>query len=469
MGRNLIHINDHQADVSKTLGIITRSTDRLAGIEIETGWTTESKRSAFFRQFDRLGLSDMCISKHDGTIGIRGQTYPAEIVSAPMPLAELRRFAYSVGTVIEQFADKGLVTDGCGIHIHLSEGMFTNDVLWRFATSICQHSGHIQRWTANNRGTYTISSVDAVNISETVHDFWSDIALRKETDHCRRLPHNDAQAVRSSRDHTRAFIHGRHTPTFETRIFRTSKSARVIASYVDVIEALYEFCSAPPADQITAVDPVYNADWFAEMKRVLAPQLHPVPTQNSLYYDNSNGDQYTGNEVMIVDGGGPVGAIRVPNHDWLTRMNRRIPVTVQEALVVNGTTLNPAAAGWKFGTLPLRVFINYVTAQKERYPHLAQRLTYDKFQTYLGEGKPKSYTHIHEPHLEFQRGCLCRMEYGKGEVYQVQEVIGDSTLPHLRYIPYLENGSVDVRRAQTQPINKFIHACPGAMEPGGEI
>jgi hypothetical protein len=412
------HYSDHEADVFEALDLDPPEPDEhLAGIEIETGWSSESKRTAFLKELERRNLADKLICKHDGTIGTRGETFPAEIVSIPMPLDELRAFAGSVGNAIEARVNNGLTTTGCGVHIHLSAGMFDDDTLWRYAASICQSDAYIQSWTNK-----TIKSEEAASLSEFTHNFWSDFSLRPETRYSNRRPYINVQRIRTTTDHSNAFIHGRSTETFETRIFRTPKSARVLKSYVDVTKALYSYSRAPKHDELEEVKGiVFDQDEIADYtKHVMVPLVYDGSLRNGWggWRDLATGATYESGEVGEADDNYVYSRVDLDNDrsdPFGTTIARHRPILSRERLwadTMTGKNANAKGAiGWATGTMNPPGFVKYVFDNAEAFPALADRLALNKFKPYHAAPDPnKVYAHREQPHIDFRAGCTARLE-----------------------------------------------------------
>lgn len=455
----ITHSDDHLTDVCKTLGIKATGESRMAGIEIETGWTSDAKRKAFFRDLERRGVGEQCISKHDGTIGRRGETYVAEIVSAPLPFHELRKFTESVGKAIESGVDRGLITSGCGIHIHVSEGLFDPDTLWRYAASICQSPDHAISWAvgADNRTA-------ANGLSRQVKQFFDDICLRGETQHSKRTPYKRVGDIPKTTDHSRAVIHGRATPTFETRIFRTPKSRRVLGSYVDIVEALHHFSLKPP-EGLTETNRGPSSKEMADLQANMAATLGVTMNPNSrecVYFSPLTGDQYTKDEIQtVVNRGG--NKLYYPHEKFL--YGKRIP-SEAELRMLDDYLNSRGALGWTTGTIPLNDFVSWVQQHSTEYPNLAKRLTFDKFKKYSGGFKDYFQEHVNKEHTEYQPGCIVRVENSKGELWTICNITPGNPVRQCE----LEYNASGVRGDHVvYPINVLIHACKGATELGGEV
>jgi hypothetical protein len=458
------HSDEHMTEVCAALGIAKPGADaRLAGIEIETGWQTEPRRAAFFKDIERFGISNDAISKYDGTIGSRGSTSAAEIVSRPMSFNDLRKFVDKAGKIIESKADKGLVTTGCGVHIHVSEGLFGTDALWRYAASMCHNPEVIAEWL------YSKITPEATKQSRLVHHFWDDVSLRTVNKNSLRTPYKNVKEIPKTISHSRAFIHGQATPTYETRIFRTPKSRRVLLSYIDVIESLLEF-STTASDDLFEKKSGIDPEKVRELERTTAPLLSVSnTTAGPIFYDRMTGEQYDPKMVHAQPGSSDGRLF----YYFYKGSRLRIP-TDDEVRFMMSANKNKGARGWVDGVIPLRAYIQHVMDRRDKYPHLAQRLAYDKFAVYRGDVQPQKevFEHRDKEHMEFCEGCLARIEESKGEIFQIKrlrsahgnrlgmascevEVITDDDNLRGNYYEY--------------PINVLIHACKGALEAGGEL
>lgn len=472
-------------------GIRQDPSKHLVGIEIETGWTSEAKRKAFFADLEKAGYGELCISKHDGTIGdLRGAktVLPAEIVTAPMSFDAARKFMSAAGKIIESRADRGLITTGCGVHIHMSEGMFPTNVLWRYAAAICQQSEYIALWL--NRP----STVADVAASTTLNAYWDAICLRGETSHSRRSPYSRVADIPQTRDHARAFIHGRHTPTFETRIFRTPKSRRVLASYLDAVESLLAFSSEAAGNLLEEVRPGSSPDLIESLKRVrIAPLvLSPSgPRGERVLFDPVTGEQYSvadsADEYRRVRSRGSGNGYQYYPAERFVPAGKRILTDAEEAIITNPQQ-GTGARGWAAGTIPLREYLNWVINHGDQYPDLARRLGFDKFTPFV-TGRPpeiEKFTHCETEHSDFRRGCRVRLESGKGEIYTLRSNTCSHPIDHWDVIPPPGAAVPTIIRtdggrtrpltssggdgaAWRFPVNQLIHACPGATDAGGEI
>lgn len=456
MSGQIVHTVNHEADVTTFLGLgRVGGNAGLAGIEIEVGWTSDAKRALFLKDLDRFKYGEACISKHDGTIGARGDTSPSEIVSKPMTFADLRKFAENVGKVIESRVDKGLITTGCGIHIHASEGLFEKNALWRYAAAICQDGTAVNKWVSPKSSE---AAKELTRNSAAVHDFWNDACLRGATQHSARTPYMRVEDIPTTKAHSRAFIHGKSTPTFETRIFRTPKSHRVLMSYIDIVESLLGFSTL--TDYVEEEKDTPQAVIDALLKEIAMPmRTHRNPdTQQSFVYDPETGDAYELEAAQSARG------------DWYAPAavlkKRGLCIPTQEQLrIVTSARNGKGAAGWQTGTMPLKEYIKYVIAHGDRWPHLAKRLSYDKFTAYLdGSAGRREYPHRDKPHLEYNPGCLVRLEGERGQKFTL--MYKDAMRSG---IPHWAVGSEEGGGPYNYPVNLLIHACKGALEVGGEV
>lgn len=456
----ITHNPDHTADVRTILGIKATGDSNLGGIEIETGWTSEAKRTSFFKQLEKKGYGDLCISKHDGTIGNRGEVYPAEIVSAPLPLPELRKFANAVGEAIESHADKGLVTSGCGVHIHLSEGLFTQDALWRYAAAFCQNPVSIATWL--NISTTGPGIAPLAKNSNEVNAFWDDLCLRGETGHSKRTPYKKVSEIPTTKAHTRAFIHGNHTPTYETRIFRTPKSRTVLASYVDMVESLHSY-SMVAADDFLEPPGSINQELVRKLEKEVCPLLSiGVTSGRSYVYHPLSGQQFDISDVVTysIDGR----SYYYPSKSQSEKLGKRCPSMEEATLIVRNSYLKNAR-GWKDGTINPKNFIQFVI-ESDKFPALAKRFGYEKFARYIDGIKEVEYVHRTAPHDSYMQGCLVRLEYGHGDLYELIERSQQKDNFNIEQWILKEQLS---GVTSLVPVNTFIHACKGATCIGGEI
>lgn len=461
---SITHNANHEADVRVELGIkAADGSARLAGIEIETGWTSEAKRSAFLKGLEKRGYGDKCISKHDGTIGRRNETFPAEIVSVPLPFDELRKFAVAVGEEIEERADKGLITMGSGVHIHVSEGLFDSDTLWRYAASLCQSVDMTTTWI-KALGITDARYDEMLKDSETLHKFWDAICLRGATDYSRRNPYERVSQIPKTRDHKRAFIHGKNSPTFETRIFRTPKSRRVLASYVDSVKSLYDFASLGASADLLEAALQSDSRLIEQLQMETYPALSSGfdNSGNPIFYNTLNGEQFRSDEIVPVISR-RFGQYYFPIARTLRGRNKRVP-TIEELDLIMAGTEGKGARGWAEGILPLREYLKFVLSS-DKYPDLVKRLGFSKFSPFISGEFKGSIEHRAQEHLEFQKGCLARIEGGKGELYSL---IDEGTLTKDGIRNWIVQDEVTKRRTNCS-INLLVHACKGAVEAGGEV
>ncbi len=464
------HQGNHEADVRQILGVKATGDSKLAGIEIETGWSSEAKRSAFLKGLEKRGYADKCISKHDGTIGDglfgRGGTIPAEIVSVPMPFDELRKFAIAVGEELEERADKGLITSGCGVHIHVSEGLFDPDSLWRYAAAIGVSADHIIGWLQRPDRAYNVTEEKVVEFNSTateINRFWDDICLRGATSYSQRIPYDRVAQIPTTRDHKRAFIHGRNTPTYETRMFRTPKSRRVLASYVEAIQSLHQFSLANGFERLLEDPKAISADRIARIRKETYPALHQGSDRqgNRVYYNNDTGEQFSSKEVECIVSASHDYENFYPHPSILIRMNKRVILREEIDLLMQGEA-GTGARGWVEGAIPLRDYLGYVI-DSGQYPNLAKRLGFSKFSPYVNARQEADPRQNEAPHMEFKTGCQVRLENGKGEVWTLIA----ETQKSKDGIP---NWTLDLKGKRINlPNNTFIHCCKGAEEVGGEV
>lgn len=461
----ITHHDDHLANVLTVKGMQPPpASARLIGIEIETGWQTEPKRTAFLRDLEKAGVGDMCISKHDGTIGNEGgrgggtkAVLPAELVTIPLTPEQARKFMDAVGRVTESRVDKGLITSGCGVHVHVSQGMFDANNLWRYAAGICQDVDHIAAWL--NRAQITKESKV---LSDAVHKYWDAICLRGATAHSSRAPFRTAREIPDCKDHHRAFIHGRSTPTYETRIFRMPKSRQVLTSYLDSVLSLHEFASR--ASEFGFAEEVGKQPDPAVIERLRGEALGTLGLSQArgtmVYYDRETGEQFEQSEIEVTDSG------YYPAPD-LRPAGKRI-LTTDEWTMVNSLSKGIGALGWLSGTMPLKEYIAFVIEQGDRYPALARRLSFDKFAGFRSGKGPAAATFDHrtKTHAEFQQGCLVRLENGKGETYVLNGSRGDNGNGVEQWMLHPES---DIGGRFNASINTFIHICSGATDVGGEV
>ena len=464
------HQGDHEADVRQILGVKAAGDSKLAGIEIETGWSSEAKRSAFLKGLEKRGWGDKCISKHDGTIGGgllgRTGTIPAEIVSVPMPFDQLRKFAIAVGEELEDRADKGLITSGCGVHIHVSEGLFDPDSLWRFAASIGVSQDHIISWL--NRPDKPVVHTEQQYaefqaVSTEINRFWDDICLRGQTNYSQRLPYDTVTQIPTTKDHKRAFIHGKNSPTFETRIFRTPKSRRVLASYVDAVQSLHQFSLAVGLERLLEDPKKTSADEIARIRKETYPALYRGADRQgqTVFYNTETGEQFDNKEVDYVVSQSRSYENFYPLPSILLRMGKRTITPAEMDLLYEGEA-GTGARGWVEGAVPLREYLTYVM-NSGLYPDLAKRLGFSKFSPYINVREAPDPRANEASHIEFKAGCHVRVENGKGEVW----TLISETQKTKDGIP---NWTLDcMGKRMNMPNNMFIHCCKGAEEVGGEV
>jgi hypothetical protein len=299
-----------------------------------------------------------------------------------------------------------------------------------------------------------------------VQRFWDDVCLRSAGPYNRRIPYGKVAQIQKTFDHQRAFIHGRATPTYETRIFRTSKSRRVLASYVDAVESLLRFSLEPgTADLLEADGPPMTPEAYAALKREAAPTLVPftVPDgSRTVYVDYEWGDQFDPSEVIRDSHSGLI----LPNQQYLEMAGRRM-LTLAEREMIEAMEHDKGARGWADGTVPLRSYLQYITDNEKAFPFLTARLGYDKFASYFGKAPARpTYPHREEKHLEFQPGCIVRLENGRGQLFCIEHTTsGGGEAVKTVTLSNLESGEP----AAAQPINVLIHACKGALSPCGEV
>jgi hypothetical protein len=453
------HLQDHLADVRKVLGQEEIPKDSLRfGAEIELGWRSEEVRNLFFRALDKADLDEVCISKHDGTIGAT----PSEIVSLPLRPYQMREFLDSIGSIIESLADKGLRTQGCGVHFHASRAPIDKNAAWRIAQGIVTDTTYIKHWHSRT-GTQPTRKTN--NDAALMHEFLSMVALRGPGRYCQRTPAyaNFAQFQKHTQ-HDRGFISGRVTPTYEWRIFRTARSKRVLLSQFDLVESMVDFATNAPKELLgpppskPAKKQLPLSDYYIDTGR-----------RDALWAGNFGGANMNREVLTRYDFPG-LGAFYFPNPETCDRLGFRAPANEAEmnSLLRNGP--GPAArAGDEIGAQswidhvwPLKEYTSYVTERAEQYPALARRLTLERFLPFTVQAPPEIPFDFNEPHLDFRPGCTVLCDEVDDHTTMV---ITDLSEKGRAYCYYGERSADTTYRASLESLS---HLCPGAMEKGGE-
>lgn len=471
VGDSIVHYDDHMEDVCRVLRVKPRKDTLNFGVEIEVGWKRLDQRDLFLEDLGKLGLNKKLISKHDGTIGGRnnkGNVYDTEIVTGAFGGREIREIVHKVAARIESHANAGLITEECGVHVHVSDAPLTRDQVWRVASSIMFDREHVRVWQG---GPHVVASV-ALWQAEASHinAFWNAVCLREPTKKCQRNPQQNVHDLWNYRkDHDRAIQMGRATPTLEYRMMRTARSARVTESYIDLAESHVEFCANPPPEFLSRV-PV-PADWEAvgwppkpyakELSRrareifVRIPPTDEIECRRDYFFvDASSGTKLEAAEIQTVDYNGVLRFY--PSNDTLRNLGQCVPPASRHS----------GAVGWHNGIFPLSAYIKYVLDNEKRFPALAARLRLKRFEPFTRETAASLPRDLTVPHLEFAQDCLVESERYDGQFYIVSAI--DPERPAEEVTLQIVGGEYLANSTLVDRVQFLTHVCPGALERGGE-
>jgi hypothetical protein len=254
----MVHIN-YDAGLETVFGEgydpMAKKTTLRYGWEVELGWHTDEERIEFLTVLSerRVGsryLSDLTVSKHDGSIG---GAFDTEIVSLPLVFNESRDALRALGQVVEEFTNKGLTLTGCGVHIHTTKSAIPRHITWRMAQAFTSNYDVMRKWALNDGQKETLLDPgEAQERSDEIHELWNLVSLRRATRYSDRSPWASADALMRANTrehhgmHYRAVAPGQRTPTIEWRVFRAAKSVQVLVSFLEAIDSLRDFSGNPP-------------------------------------------------------------------------------------------------------------------------------------------------------------------------------------------------------------------------------
>lgn len=465
----LQHTQDHAANVMTLLGVDEPAADSKTlrfGMEVELGWEAGSQMERFFKALEAAGLDKQLISKHDGTIQA-GDGLKTELVTRPLKSHRMHGLISSLGPIIEGHTTRGLITQGCGVHFHVSRAPLTRDQVWRAATAINQNHrmyGVYVRRAPRVEDPATWSQLSA---------FWDALALRSENRYCHRGVFGNIEELgmpRNGQGGYAAVCMGRATPTVEFRLFRTAKSTRVMLSYLEAIEALLEFSKAPPAALLHPgeVPPIFaTRPWpscLYQLPLAKSSQTNAAGTKVVVFICQQTGATYRREDVVCgIDGH------YYPTQKHLDACQKILPLL---AVTDPVSATHIGVVGWANGYFPLAEYIKFVRNNPRDYPALIKRLDLQKFKEVLDGAEALPHEHLDKPHLEFMPGCKVWAE-GYGEaVFTIQRILapnaveggGRGQLANLPIVTCIN----DTIGTMNFYINLLTHVCPGALEPGGE-
>lgn len=262
--QELVH-GEYHMDMASVPGLayVQEAPGLRSGFEFETGWHDFDERDAFFKDIELAGLANRLVSKYDSSIKAK---FAAELVSVPQSLGDTVALMAALGTVAEKHA-AAMTLQGCGVHIHLTKKALNDFMLWRLIQALTCGPTQMARWAGalkfNPEGGWqplTKLSADKQTEFETaafhINQFWSLVSLRHETAHSGRHSWDNVDGFRKhpAGDHKRAVITAAKTPTVEIRLFRSARSATVLASYPEAILALIDFIKQSKSPLIGSTD-----------------------------------------------------------------------------------------------------------------------------------------------------------------------------------------------------------------------
>jgi hypothetical protein len=354
------------------------------GCEIETGWRTDTARQKFLTSLEDSGLDGLVVAKYDRSIP--GDS-PAEIVSIPLEISKLQNLTLLVGKEIERNAHD-VILSKCGVHIHVTRQAVPELAMWRAVYAIMETAAE---------------------------DFWTLLALRGENEYCLR------REVATFKDFTALTHHmavsvSKTKPTVEFRLFKSCRSATVLASYVDTVSALIHFCSAPPPELLPPTAPGVSLERRDELMRKLNLCAAAICRR---YYATECGiggeklesyvaaytEQVRKSLIQgIVAGHWGKFAQKDYVHEYVNDLKPHF-VDIMRLGEVDPLDQKP----WKDG-FPLKAFCEFVLAQSAMYPSLAKRLQLPKFLPfYTSASMPAKSVQRFDcdsPHERIRAGCL---------------------------------------------------------------
>jgi hypothetical protein len=228
-----ILVASHSGDPIELLGRKKPSDKYMRyGAEIETGWRNSTDYIGYHEALSAAGLDNLVVSKSDGSIS---SSYGAEIVTVPLKLEELVEAVGRIGDVFEAQHKKAQI-GGCGVHIHVSAKPLTEQARFRAMSAVMFDALTWKRCgkRAPNGHELKVAELNA---------FWDLVALRGSENYCSRVSMGRSELLRNS-SHSYAAIQGYRKPTIEFRIFKTSRSAKVLRSYPEVAAAITAFAAS---------------------------------------------------------------------------------------------------------------------------------------------------------------------------------------------------------------------------------
>ena len=467
-------IPEHLANVNTVLGINNPGANMLRyGCEIEVGWHEERQRDAFLSYLSDAGLGNTLIAKHDGTIDSK---WPCEIVTKPLEAKEMLTVLESIGEALEKHSKKGLITQNCGVHFHVSRGPIEDSTIWRTVNAICEDEQVVAKTTKQETS-------DKPHPSRALNSqFWSLFSLRQPTKHCRRIKYGSFYDFTQTKSHERAIIVGKNSPTYEFRIFRATRSKRVLVSYFEGMLALLAFSKNSDA----LCTPVPKVEKIRLEELTEYPEYW-VRTADNRIIDRRDGSiiaDYANGDVMVYnhreDDNVPM---LYPNVDILRKLkvlppkfgyNGNAPKRAERDHyenilneIINGQRGRQEPSNW-LNSFPLDGFLEYIQENKKLYPTLSARMRLSRFTELFA--RPKAFD-TSTPHLEFQSGCLAydereRVHFTIVKVHEAEDPVR-STCTGITAEEDKKRGIIKDTPWQAM-IYHLTHSCPGALEPGGE-
>lgn len=489
---------DYNTDVNDALDKRKSASNLLRfGAEIETGWHDNHSREKFFNALASKELDKVSIAKFDRSIE---SEHGAEIVTLPMTLPTLSKGLLDIGEILRENVDKSSMAS-CGVHIHATRDPMHTDQFWRVVSAIMVDNGCCTHWFNFREANHDQKKWDAA--VEGINEFWTRIALRRPTQHCRRVGYQNVKFADSKADHSKAVIRGKHTPTVEFRLFKSARSPIVLASYAEVVGALIAFADKPPEDLLEPESGNDKMKAHLEAQKKVWDML--VEWGHIDYYFNARGTnpaiaQYPKHFQSICD---RLVAYIVNGYSYVTILNDyagdrtqaenafRFPITMaqysevrklREALVSPERQLHPGARAWKGHLFPVQEFIRYITHNGETYPNLAERMELPKFRVLVGGlreevGTDPTPFNNHVTHAAIKVGCLIRHQGGDPTYYRVTETSKKPLYKAIVAEDYIYTVRAITGTVGTSPANEvyqesygdysftgdqLIHLCTGA-------
>jgi hypothetical protein len=477
------------------------------GAEVETGWYTEDHRAEFFDALDAQGFDKIAISKFDRSIFGDDIYAPSEIVTVPTVPKELPERLATMGKIIADRGEK-LAAHGCGVHIHASYSPIEKDTLWRVVSSIMAKEYDYNR--GRNRPVQT---------TQALQDFWTLLALRRETQHCGRRQYLDFNHfVQSKGQHKNAVIISKGGNTVEFRLFKTPRSPVVMASYPEIVSSLLDFAGKetqffepkPAVAQQAPPDPEPDIlNWVVSIQPALMAQTHgyterqfdalsnrqkrehadaAVYTIKSRWSANKGKWDQTMDSAMTMHRGVTHEGFSIGHcQTFLEKFNN--PLLARWFFQRAHAEYEQKVYGWKDGVFPLKAFTEYVIDNTKAYPYLSQRLKLHRFDAFTGRpaapvvvtyGKDEKPFDTKSEHEAVRRGCLIKdesipecIEMRVQSVYRVRdnmlaaEDYAVEAFPIIQFGDSPKDETYIANHEMTVSGDRIIHLCQGAVRMGG--